>query len=134
MDDTTLLHWPADGARVLSLCELARDFVELETGDAPDMAYVKETMTDVPPSVPKGQYWCWGHTGANGALDGIATCLKGYYAANDWYLGLLLLAPAARGAGLGRRMTQHIITQARRENATCLRVAILDTNTRARRF
>lgn len=134
MDDAIALHWPDDGARVLHLCQQARDYIEFETGDAPDMAYVKETMTDAPPTVPTDQLWCWGHLGQDGALDGIATCLKGYYEANEWYLGLLLLAPAARASGLGRRMAQHVIDQARADNATCLRLAVLDTNIRAHAF
>lgn len=134
MADLIALHWPDDGARVLHLCQQARDYVQLETGGDPDMAYVRETMTDVPPTVPADQVWCWGHQGTDGALDGLATCLKGYYEADEWYLGLLLLAPAARAQGLGARMARHVIRQARADRATCLRVAILDSNPRARRF
>ncbi len=134
MADLIPLYWPEDGARVLHLLKRARDYVEFETGDAPDMDYVRETMTDAPPQVPADQVWCWGHSGTNGVLDGIATCLKGYYEADEWYLGLLLLDPSARDSGLGSRMAHHVIDQARSDNAACLRVAILDTNTRARRF
>lgn len=134
MDDLVLLHWPKDSARVLHLCEQARDYVEMETGEAPNLAYVRENMTDAPPDVPIDQIWCWGHLGSDGALDGIATCLKGYYEADDWYLGLLLLSPAARAKGLGTQMVQHVIDQARADNAACLRVAVLDTNIRALKF
>jgi len=134
MDDLISLHWPKDGARVLDLCLRAHDYVEMETGDAPDLAYVRENMTDAPPDVPTDQIWCWGHADTNGTLDGIATCLKGYYEKDDWYLSLLLLAPAARGNGLGAKMTQHVIEQARADNAACLRVAVLDTNTSALHF
>lgn len=127
------LKWPDDGPRVLDLCRRASDYVRLETGQDPDMAYVEDTMTDVPPGVLPQQVWCWGH-GANGALDGIATCLKGFYKPDDWYLGLLLLDPKARGAGLGERMARHVMAQARADNAACLRVAVLDTNPRGRAF
>lgn len=134
MADFAPLHWPDDCAQVLRLCEKARDYVQLETGADPDPAYVKETMTEAPESVPPDQVWVWGHKGPDGDLDGIVTCLKGYHDARDWYLGLLLLDPQARGAGLGARMAQHVMDQARADNAACLRVAILDTNSGARRF
>jgi len=134
MDEITALHWPADGGPVLDLCKRASDYVRLETGGDPDMAYVVQTMTEAPDSIPPEYIWCWGHSGKDGALDGIATCLKGFYRADDWYLGLLLIAPEARGQGLGARMVQHVIAQARAEEGTCLRVAVLDTNPRARAF
>ncbi|WP_299048919.1 GNAT family N-acetyltransferase [uncultured Tateyamaria sp.] len=133
MAEVVRLHWPADGARVLDLCQRARDYVRLETGQDPDMAYVQETMTDAPPGVPPDQVWCWGYS-TGGPLDAIATCLKGYYEPNDWYLGLLLLDPKARGAGLGQQMATHVIAQARADAATCLRIAVLDANPRARTF
>lgn len=133
MAEIVPLTWPADGARVLDLCHRARDYIRLETGQDPDMAYVEETMTDAPPGVPPDQIWCWGHA-ENGTIDGLATCLKGYYDPDDWYLGLLLLDPAGRGAGLGARMARHVIAQATADGADCLRIAVLDTNPRARRF
>ncbi|WP_299147366.1 GNAT family N-acetyltransferase [uncultured Tateyamaria sp.] len=132
MGDIAQLHYPKDSTQVLDLCQRASDYVRLETGMAPDAAYVHETMTDAPPTVPSDQVWCWGHR--SDTLDAIATCLKGYYEPDDWYLGLLLLDPAKRGAGLGKRMAQHVIDQARADNAACLRIAVLDTNPRARVF
>lgn len=133
MAEMVRLDWPGDGARVLDLCKRASDYIRLETGQDPDMAYVEETLTDAPPGVPPDQLWCWGHA-SDGTLDGIATCLKGFYGANDWYLGLLLLDPAARGTGLGARMARHVMAQAQADNAACLRIAVLDTNPRGRAF
>jgi len=134
MGEIAALNYPKDADRVLNLCLRARDYVELETGNGPDTAYVRETMTDAPPGVPPDQQWCWGHSDANGTLSGFATCLKGFYAADDWYLGLLLLDPTARSAGLGTLMAHHVIAQARADNAPCLRIAVLDANPRGRAF
>ncbi|WP_299615873.1 N-acetyltransferase [uncultured Tateyamaria sp.] len=134
MAEITRLRWPDDGPRVLDLCERAKDYIQLETGKDPDRAYVKETMIDAPPSVPPEHIWCWGHAQSGGALDGLATCLKGYYGPKDWYLGLLLLDPAARGAGLGERIARHVIEEARQDAADCVRIAVLDANPRARVF
>lgn len=134
MAEITALTYPDDSARVLSLCHLANDYVRLETGKDPDSDYVQETMTDAPPNVSPDHVWCWGHSAADRSLDALATCLKGFYAPNEWYLGLLLVAKSARNMGLGTRMAQHVINQARGDTATCLRVAVLDRNPRARSF
>ncbi|MEL7132677.1 MAG: GNAT family N-acetyltransferase [Pseudomonadota bacterium] len=134
MAEIVPLTWPADGKRVLNLCIRAKDYILLETGAAPDIAYVQETMTDAPPNVPDDQIWCWGHATADGTLNGVATCLKGYYEPDDWYLGLLLLDLTARGAGLGDRLARHVIAQASADHAACLRIAVLDANPRARVF
>ncbi|WP_299374216.1 GNAT family N-acetyltransferase [uncultured Tateyamaria sp.] len=133
MAEIVPLTWPTDGDRVLHLCLRARDYIALETGTGPDIAYVEEAMTDAPPIVPPNQIWIWGAQ-AGGTLTGIATCLKGYYAPDDWYLGLLLLDPAARGRGLGAQMVAHVSDQARADGGTCLRISVLDANPRGRAF
>ena len=134
MADIVPLTWPDDSPRVLALCQRASDYVMLDTGRVPDLAYVESEMTHAPPSVPPEQIWCWGHAHPDGSLDAIATCLKGYYEPNDWYLGLLLLDPTARGAGLGTRMARHVKDQAINDDANCLRIAVLDANPRGRAF
>ncbi|MEP1353392.1 MAG: GNAT family N-acetyltransferase [Tateyamaria sp.] len=134
MAEITALAYPEDSARVLDLCQRTNDYVRLETGKDPDGNYVRENMTDAPPNVSPDHVWCWGHSAADKSLDAVATCLKGFYAPNEWYLGLLLVAKSARNTGLGKRMAQHVIDQARSDAATCLRIAVLDSNPRARNF
>lgn len=134
MADIVALAYPQDADRVLDLCLRGRDYVALETGKGPDAAYAREVLTETPPGIPPDQIWSWGHADANATLDGVATCLKGFYGDDEWYLGLLLVDPAARGTGLGAKLARHVIAQARDDNALCLRVAVLDTNPRARTF
>lgn len=134
MVEIVALSYPQDADPVLHLCLRARDYVALESGKGPDAGYVQNTMTEAPPEVPPEQIWCWGAKRDDGMLDGIATCLKGYYDPDDWYLGLLLLDPATRGQGLGARMAAHVVAQARADGGSCLRVAVLDANPRARIF
>ena len=134
MAEVIPLSFPQDAERVLHLCLRARDYIELETGKDPDADYVHGAMTERPPGVSSDQVWCWAHARPDGVLNGIATYLKGFYGPDEWYLGLLLLDPAARGAGLGAHMARHIIAQARADNARCLRISVLDANPRARIF
>lgn len=134
MGDVVSLSYPQDAERVLHLCLRARDFVELEQGSGPNADYVHEAMTEAPPGVPPNQVWNWGLQNPDGQLDGLATCLKGFYGPDDWYLGLLLVDPAMRGAGRGQVLAQHVIGQARDDKGACIRVAVLDANPRARVF
>ena len=49
-------------------------------------------------------------------------------------MGLLLLDPGERGKGLGTRAAQLVLDEARADGAPCIRIAVLDVNTKARKF
>lgn len=51
-----------------------------------------------------------------------------------WYLGLLFLAPAARGQGLGTRVLDAIAAHVRAHQGHALRLAVVVENVRARRL
>ncbi|MBB5516882.1 GNAT superfamily N-acetyltransferase [Rubricella aquisinus] len=124
----------ADHSRVRDLMDRAADYVRLETGRAPDDAYVTETLTDRPPQIPADQVHLIGIERRGGTLAGIICALDGYYDAGEWYIGLLLIDPLARGRGLGARAVDHIRRLARKEGGHTLRIAVLEANPAGRRF
>lgn len=134
MDNMVPLTYEADAERVLDLMTRADDYVRLETGRAPDMAFVRESMIEAPPVVRPEDIHCWGYEGPDGALMGFAASLKGFYEPQDWYMGLLILDPATRGQGLGTRMARFVMDQAQTDGAPVIRIAVLDANTAGRRF
>lgn len=123
----------ADGAAVQELCIRAADYIALETGQPPTSDYAAKLLVEAPPTLAERDVFAFGAE-AKGRLLGIVTCLRNFYAAREWYMGLLLLDPAARNAGLGARMARHVFGQAQSEQASCIRVAVLDVNTGGRRF
>jgi ribosomal protein S18 acetylase RimI-like enzyme len=136
MVDPTIiaLDAEADFARVRDLCQRASDYVQLEEGHVPDDAYVRKTLTDAPPSCGPDDIFLHGVERPNGSLAGICTSIRHFYERDEWYMGLLMLDPVERGSGLGRRVADHIIAQARADNAPCIRIAVLDANPRGRKF
>jgi len=124
---------PRDVGDVQDLCLRAADYIKLETGAPPLPDYAAKLLAEAPPTLPPDDVFAFG--AAQGEqLVGVVTCLRNFYAAREWYMGLLLIDPAARSAGLGARMAQHVFNIARSQNATCIRVAVLDANPRGRAF
>lgn len=136
MDDYRIivLDAEADYDRVSDLADRAADYVRLESGKAPNPEFVRNTLTDAPPVCGPDDIFLRGVERPDGTLAGIATSIRHFYAPGDWYMGLLMLDPAERGSGLGRRVAEHVIAEARADNAPCIRIAVLDANPKARKF
>lgn len=136
MDDLRIitLDAEADFERVSDLAHRAADYVRLESGKAPTPEFVRKTLTDKPPVCGPDDIFLRGVERADGTLAGIATNIRHFYEPDEWYMGLLMLDPAERGSGLGRRVAEHVIAEARADGAPCIRIAVLDSNPRARKF
>jgi GNAT superfamily N-acetyltransferase len=115
----------------------AADYVLLETGTTPDAGTVEEFFADAPPgsdpasSLKLGLYL---RHGQGEVLAGIVDLGFGYPEPEDAYLGLMLLAPEARGQGWGRRFLSHVIQASRGRGARRLVLAVLEENPRGRAF
>ena len=123
----------ADRALVEGLYRDAADYVALERGEAPSPALAEEFFTDAPPGVDPATSLRLGLFD-RGRLAGIAECGFGYPARGDAYLGLMLLAANARGAGRGAQLLRAVEDQARDCGAPVLFLAVLDANEAGRRF
>lgn len=124
---------PQDHAAVLDLFRRAEDYTLLESGRLPG----PETAADFFASAPPGGDPASGLRPGlfiDGVLQGIAEIAFGFPSPDDAYLGLMLLAPAARGRGLGAAFLDHIIALARDRAATRLCLAVLQANPRGRAF
>lgn len=69
-------------------------------------------------------------------VDGVAVLdvLDGYPDRTTWYLGLIFLAPAARGAGLGTELIEALCAHVVAHGGTALRLAVMLVNPAARRL
>lgn len=118
---------------VQDLCLRAADYVTLETGATPPADYASKLLAEAPPALPPEDVFAF-CAAQEGQLTAVVTCLRNFYKPREWYMGLLLVDPAARSAGLGARMARHVFDIARAHDASCIRVAVLDANPRGRRF
>ncbi|MGB5865419.1 MAG: GNAT family N-acetyltransferase [Sulfitobacter sp.] len=123
----------ADLALVQTLCLRGTEYITLETGAPPAEGYAATLLAEAPPSVPTRDVLAFGALD-EGMLCALLKCLRNFYAPREWYLGLLLVDPAARRGGLGTQMVAHVRRLARTQNARCMRMAVLDANPQGRAF
>ncbi len=134
MADLRLLNPASDREVVAKLLIRATDYVVLETGLPPDAASVAAFFTDLPPGGRDGDQFRFAILDRAGRVQGLAELARDYPQTGIWYLGLLLLAPPARGRGLGQDALTRLMDWARARGAVDLRLAVLWDNARGRAF
>lgn len=116
-----------------NLAQRAADYVVLEVGHAPDRNYVEEFFTALPPDVkPEGLFTFSLMLGP--AMVGMTAVAEGYEFHDDWWIGLMLLDPAYRGRGLGRKAVDLLKERAQDRKIAMIKLSVLDANPRALRF
>lgn len=123
----------ADRALVDGLFRAAADYILLERDTPPGPEVTAEFFTDTAPGCdPAANLRLGLFDGAT--LIGVADAAFGYPGTDDAFLGLMILAPSARGGGRGRHFLRHIEGECRARGMTALFLAVFDANPRARAF
>jgi GNAT superfamily N-acetyltransferase len=123
----------ADLAAVADLYRRAADFWQLTDRRLPDLAKARAFFTDTPPGCDPAASHRLGLF-RDDLLIGVAELSIGWPGPGDPFLGLQLLAPEARGQGLGTAFLAEIEARARATGARSLYLAVLQENTRGRAF
>jgi ribosomal protein S18 acetylase RimI-like enzyme len=128
-----------DAPDVQALLELDPATFELVEGAPlrPDEA--AEVITELPPGVPPERKYNFLLEPLAPAPDqptaaALLSLVDGFPEERTWYLGLIIVAPAARGQGLGTRAIEALCTYARERGGAALRLAVVPANTGARRL
>ena len=109
------------------------DFTRLIEGREPGPHDGREILTETPPGFPIADKFVLGVRSADG-LIGVADVLRGYPAPQVWWIGLLMLAPDARGAGLGREIVETVAAWAASKGAFALQLGVQSQNEAGLRF
>jgi RimJ/RimL family protein N-acetyltransferase len=125
---------PTDLDLVILLNDKCIDFFLFQNGQPPNEADAREVFESVPPPCPGATKLPIGIFDQFGNLVGLIDVLRGYRTASDWYIGLMLLAPAFQGQGFGTEIHNEFFSYARRESIHRLLLAALEANVSARRF
>ena len=115
------------------LLERCEDFEVLVTGHPPDPHAAADLLIEVPPDHPlrdKFVIGVWTDDGLTAAIE----VLRDFPEPHVWYLGLLLVAPEARGSGLGARIVEALKTWIRSHDGRTIRLVTQDQNPDALRF
>ena len=109
----------------------AADYYHLWLGHDPGPEQVDEVFTACPPNCDPARSQRLGLF-LDGQLAGVAELSFGFPLPEDAYLGLMILAPAARGHGQGAAFTSHLETLAR--HSPRLYLGVLQANARGHAF
>ncbi len=122
-----------DRAIVAALFAAAADYILTERGTPPDPRVTDAFFTDCPPGTDPAASHRAGLFDDSG-LIGLADLAFGYPEADAAFLGLMILAPEARGRGYGRRFLADLEATARARGCRRIFLAVLEANPRGRAF
>jgi ribosomal protein S18 acetylase RimI-like enzyme len=123
----------ADRGRLEILCRECTDFFELVEGQPGGSETAAEILGPLPSNVTFGAKSIFGLERGN-ELIGAVELLAGFPLPNEWYVGLLLLRPDARGAGVGTIVWEDLRKRMNMERAVGARLIVHKQNSGARRF
>lgn len=122
-----------DRAAVAALLTEAQDYYHLWLGHAPGPEEVEDVFSSGPPGCDPAQSHRLGLY-LDGRLSGVAEVSFGFPEPQDAYLGLMILAPRARGQGHGEAFFAAALALARARSCPRLYLAVLEKNPRGRAF
>lgn len=130
----TRLLAPPDLATLQYLFELAADYFEIATGApaAPDEA--ARAFVGGPATKTVDDKRVIGIFTEDGVLVGVLDAIVDFPHPGTWTMGMLLLAPDHRGAGLGSTVLDAYEAWARRSGARAFRTAVVTHHERGLRF
>jgi ribosomal protein S18 acetylase RimI-like enzyme len=123
----------SDLAALQALHLRCADFVEATTGHPPRDDEAAHLLAVVPAGKIPADKQVLGIR-RDGEMVGVVDLLRGYPSPTDWYVGLFLLSPEVRGAGLGTSVVDEIVERVEAAGGRALHLIVLENNPRALAF
>lgn len=123
-----------DAAHVQDLYERCSDYHQLEEGGPTRPGAAEHLLTSLPPGKTAADKYVLGVHSPEGGLLGVLDLIQDFPGEREWWLGLLMLDPAARAAGLGTRLFHALERAVAAEGGTAIYLGVLEHNARAERF
>jgi ribosomal protein S18 acetylase RimI-like enzyme len=123
----------SDLAELQALHLRCADFVEATTGHPPGDDEAVRLLAVVPPGKTPADKQVLGLR-RDGEMVGVVDLLRGYPTPTDWYIGLLLISPEARGHSLGTSVVDEIVGRVVAEGGRALHLIVREDNRRAFAF
>jgi RimJ/RimL family protein N-acetyltransferase len=105
-----------------------------QNGTLPTEADARDTFDQFPAGCEAEDKLVIGLFDPQNRLVGVFDIIKGYRKLDEWYIGLALIVPDARGKGLGTLAHSALADYARSQGVKRLLLAVLQENHRAREF
>jgi GNAT superfamily N-acetyltransferase len=104
-----------DRETLQNLFEKCADYVQIVNGEDVSPTEADDALSGGPPGRSLKDKFLFGLFDPQGELVAVLDAFKNYPDAGTWWIGLLMLAPAVRGQGIGRKLmdgfTQYIHSQ-----------------------
>ena len=123
----------SDLAALQVLHRRCADFVEATTGHPPRDDEATRLLAALPPGKTLADKQVLG-LHSDGEMVGVVDLLRGHPSPTDWYVGLVLLSPDVRGAGLGGSVVDEIVERVVAEGGRALHLIVREDNPRALAF
>jgi GNAT superfamily N-acetyltransferase len=124
----------ADSELFQPLLERCDDFYRRVYGRPANPDEAKLLPLDRPPGLPPEKGHMMALRDAGGKLVGVMEGIRDFPGPDEWYLGLLLLAPEVRGQRRGEAVIQGYEAWVRGQGAKLLRLGVAEPNPAAHRF
>lgn len=123
-----------DAAQLQGLCERCSAYFELHDGAPPGPSMGEEEVVALPESKTLDDKFLFGIRSATDELVGVLDLIRDFPAAGEWWVGLLMLDPRERSAGLGGRFYRAAEAWAAERGAQRVLLGVLEQNPDAERF
>ena len=117
-----------------ALHERCRDYFLLIEGGPPRPSSAEEDFSQTPPGKDQSDKFLLGIYSRGRELIAVLDLIRDHPAACDWWLGLLLLDPKSRGAGIGSRIYGAAQRWIAAQGGRVIYLAVLEQNVGAHRF
>jgi RimJ/RimL family protein N-acetyltransferase len=125
---------PEDTPALQALLEKSSDYSQLLTGSPPRSSAAASLLTDTPEGKTPNDKFVIGLFTETKDLIGVLDVVRNYPAQHDWWLGLLLFDPQARGQGLGQHVYRAFEAWVSQQGAQRVYLGVLEQNQRAYQF
>jgi GNAT superfamily N-acetyltransferase len=124
----------ADLPALQDLLEKCADYMELVSGSPTSSNEAEMLVASLPPGKSLDDKYIIGIFDKTMHMVGFVDALKDYPDAGDWWVGLLLLTPNARGRGIGTQLYRAFESWASAQGAKRVYLGVIEANPRAHAF
>ena len=125
---------PADAGAVQRLYERCSDYHEEHEGIPTRPTAAAEELAALPPGKALADKFSLGIYQPDGEMAGYLDLVRDFPSAGEWQIGLLMLDPAARGAGLGERVFRAAASWVAEQGGRTISLGVLEHSPRAEQF
>ncbi len=125
---------PAQTETLQKLFAQCADFTRLVEGEEVNPNAAREILRSVPAGRLLRDKFLYGFLDRDEAIIGVLEGLRDYPDDAIWWVGLLLLAPEARGHGVGRKIMEAFSEYVLMEKGTAIMLGVVEENQAAYRF